>query len=238
MENEYMKDQKVRQAINYAINREGIASELLNGTVNPAYTIQSPGSVNYNPENKWYEYDPKKAKELLKEAGYEKGFKTTLQTSVDGSGQLIPVDIAEWIQRDLKEIGIELELDTQEWITYLAGYNDGMTSDVGMNQMSSGRTSPYFLSMVSHSQFAAPGGFNSGKYKNPTLDKLLDQASTSVEEKEALDLWKQAEEMIMEDAVVAPILNDSAPYIVNSRVKGFVIPSEEWYTLAPVWIEN
>ena len=237
-DNQYLKDQKVRQAVNYAIDREGIANELLKGTVNPAYTIQSPGSVNYSPDNKWYEYDPEKAKALLKEAGLEKGFKTTLQTSVDGSGQLLPVDIAEWIQRDLKAVGIDVTLDTQEWITYYSAYSDGMTSDVGMNQMSSGRTSPYFLSMVAHSEFVAPGGFNSGKYVNPSVDALLDQASTSTDVKEALDVWKQAETMIMEDAAFAPIVNDSAPYVVNERVKGFVVPSEEWYTLVPVWIEN
>lgn len=237
-DNEYMKNPKVRQAINYAIDREGIANELLKGTVNPAYTIQSPGSINYDPNKKWYEYDLEKAKELMKEAGLEKGFKTILQTSVDGSGQLLPVDIAEWIQRDLKKIGIDVTLDTQEWITYYSKYSDGMNPDVGMNQMSSGRTSPYFLSMVSHSEFVAPGGFNSGKYVNPELDALLDSASTSVDEKEALDLWKQAEAKIMEDAAFAPIVNDSAPYVVNPRVKGFVVPSEEWYTLAPVYLEE
>lgn len=237
-ENQYMKNQKVRQAINYAIDREGIANELLKGTVHPAYTMQSPGAVNYSADNKWYEYDVEKATQLMKEAGMENGFKTTLQTSVDGSGQLLPVDIAEWIQRDLKKIGIDVTLDTQEWITYYSGYNEGMTSDVGMNQMSSGRTTPYFLSMVAHSDFVAPGGFNSGKYINKSLDALLDKASTSVNEEEALATWKQAEKAIMDDAAFAPIVNDSAPYVVNDRVKGFVVPSEEWYTLAPVWIEN
>lgn len=237
-DNKNMKNQKVRQAINYAINREGIANELLNGTVTPAYTIQSPGAINYDAEKKWYEYDPEKAKQLLKEAGLEARFKTTLQTSVDGSGQLIPVDIAEWIQRDLAEIGIDVTLDTQEWITYYSAYSNGMKPDVGMNQMSSGRTSPYFLSMVAHSEFVAPGGFNSGKYVNTRLDKILDKASTSVDENNALELWKQAESIIMEDAAFAPIVNDSAPYVINSRVKGFVIPSEEWYTLAPVYIEE
>ncbi|WP_110926450.1 ABC transporter substrate-binding protein [Bacillus massiliglaciei] len=237
-DNEYMKNEKVRQAINYAINREGIASELLKDTVHPAYTMFSPGSSVFDPEQKWYKYDPEKAKELMKEAGLENGFQTTLQTSVDGSGQLVPVDIAEWIQRDLKEIGIDLKLDTQEWITYYSKYSDGMDSDVGMNQMSSGRTSPYFLSMVAHSEFVAPGGFNSGKYVNKDLDALLDQASTSVNEEEANKTWKEAERLVMEDAAFAPIVNDSAPYVVNSRVKGFIVPSEEWYSLTNVTVEN
>ncbi|WP_078409051.1 ABC transporter substrate-binding protein [Priestia abyssalis] len=235
-ENDIMKNQKVRQAINYAIDREGIANELLKGTVHPAYTIQSPGNMGHDPNEKWYEYDPEKAKELLAEAGYKDGFTTTLRTSVDGSGQLLPVDIAEWIQRDLKKVGIDLKLDTKEWISYFSQYNEGMPNDVGMNQMSSGRTTPYFLAMVAHSQFKAPGGFNSGKYINSNLDKVMDAASTSVNEQEALEQWKKAEAMIMEDAAFAPIVNDSAPYVVHSRVKDFVVPAEEWYTLAPVWL--
>ena len=234
MDNEIMQNKLVRQAINYAIDREGIANELLNGTVTPAYTIQSPGSSNYDKSKKWYEYNPEKAKELLAEAGYAEGFSTVLQTSVDGSGQLIPVDIAEWIQRNLAEVGITVKLDTQEWITYLAAFNDGMTEDVGMNQMSSGRNTPYFLSMVTHSSFSAPGGFNSGKYQNAELDAVLDGAATSLDEVEAMQLWDKAEEMIMEDAALAPVVNDSAPYVVNPRVKGFVVPAEEWYSLAQV----
>lgn len=237
-ENEIMKNLKVRQAINYAINREGIATELLLGTVTPAYTMQTPGAYNYDSNNKWYEYNPEKAKELLKEAGYEDGFETILQTSVDGSGQLIPVDIAEWIQRDLAEIGIDVKLETKEWITYLSAYNEGMSKEVGMNQMSSGRTTPYWLSIIAHSDFKAPGGFNSGKYENKVLDDLLDRAATSIDPTEASQLWGEAEKIIMEEAVNVPVLNDSAPYVLHPRVKGFVIPSEEWYTLASVWIEN
>lgn len=237
-ENEIMKDKKVRQAINYAINREGIANELLRGSVHPAYTIQSPGNLGHDPNRKWYEYDPEKAKELLAEAGYEDGFSTVLQTSVDGSGQLLPVDIAEWIQRDLDNVGIDVELDTSEWITYFSDYNEGMDNEVGMNQMSSGRTTPYFLAMVAHSEFKAPGGFNSGRYDNKELDKLMDAASTTIDQDEAITLWKDAEKMIMEDAAFAPIVNDSAPYVVHPRVKDFVVPAEEWYTLAPVWIEQ
>jgi peptide/nickel transport system substrate-binding protein len=237
-DNEIMQNQKVRQAINYAINREGIANELLNGTVHPAYTMQSRGNVGFDPERRWYEYDPEKAMELLEEAGYGDGFSTTFQTSVDGSGQLLPVAIGEWIQRDLANVGIDVTLDTSEWISYLATYNDGMDENVGFNQMSSGRTSPYFLAMVSHSDFAAPGGFNSGKYIDPELDEVILNAVTAIDQDESLELWNQAEEMIMEDAAFAPIVNDSAPYVVHPRVQGFVVPAEQWYTLTPVWIQE
>lgn len=238
MDNSIMKNKKVRQAINYAIDRQAIANNLLKGTVKPAYTIQSPANLGYDPSRKWYKYNPAKAKELLKEAGYTKGFSTTLRTSVDGSGQLLPTEIAQWIQRDLKKVGINLKIETSEWISYLANFPEGMPKTVGMNQMSSGRTTPYFLSMIANSKFMAPGGYNSGKYNNPKLDKVLNDATTSLNQNDSLKLWKKAETMMMEDAGWAPIVNDSAPYVLSSNVHNFVIPAEEWYSLNNVWVSE
>lgn len=237
-DNDYMKNKKVRQAINYAIDRRGLTKHLLRDTASPAYSMMSPGSPLYDPQENTYEYNPEKAKQLLKEAGYENGFRTILKTSVDGSGQLIPVDMAEWIQRDLGKIGIKVSLQTQEWISYLADYNNGMSEEIGMNQMSSGRTTPYFLAIASHSDYSAPGGFNSGKYKNKVLDKKMDAAANTASVEDANQLWKEAEKMIIEDAPFAPIVNDSAPYVVHPRVQDFVVPAEEWYTLAPVWVKK
>jgi len=237
-DNPIMQDIRVRQAINYAIDREGIAKELLKGSVSPAYTMQAPANSGYDSSRGWYEYNPEKAKQLLEEAGLADGFKTTIRTSIDGSGQLIPVDIVEWIQRDLAEVGIDLTIDSKEWISYFASFSEGMPEDVGMNQMSSGRTSPFWLAMVAHSSFKAPGGFNSGKYDNPEIDAVMDAAAIEADPEEAKKLWAKAEEMIMEDAAFVPVLNDNAPYVMHQRVKGFVVPSEEWYDLSIVSIED
>ncbi|ATY85901.1 peptide ABC transporter substrate-binding protein [Kyrpidia spormannii] len=235
-QNQYMKSKDVRQAINYAIDREGLAKDLLKGTVQPAYTIQSPANIAYDPSKKWYLYDPEKAKQLLAKAGYPNGFETTLMTSVDGSGQLLPVPMAEWIQRNLAAVGIRVKLDTREWISYLSGYTNGMPPEVGMNQMSSGRTTPYFLAMIAHSKFKAPGGFNSGQYVNPQLDDVMDRAATARTQEESVALWKQAEKIVMEDAAFAPIVNDTAPYVLAPQVHGFIVPAEEWYNLSTVWL--
>ncbi|GAB7056326.1 MULTISPECIES: ABC transporter substrate-binding protein [unclassified Paenibacillus] len=236
--NPIMQKKEVRQAINYAINREGIANELLKGTAKPAYTIQSRGHEAFDPNKKWYEYDPEKAKQLLAQAGLPDGFETTFMTSIDGSGQLLPLPMAEWIQRDLAKVGIKLKIQTSEWIQYVNNFTNGMPPEVGMNQFSSGRTAPYFLAMVAHSAFKAPGGFNSGQYVNKEADQLMDMATHAINPDEAIKYWKQAEEMIMEDAAFAPIVNDTAPYVVSPNVKGFISPSEEWYDLVQVSIHN
>jgi peptide/nickel transport system substrate-binding protein len=236
--NKTMRSREVREAINYAINREAIATELLKGMARPAYSIQSPANVAFDPNEKSYRYDPKKARMLLAKAGYPNGFETALMTSVDGSGQLLPVPMAEWIQRDLAVVGIKVKLETQEWISYLRNYSNGMPPDVGMNQMSSGRTTPFFLEMISDSKFKAPGGFNSGQYVNPKLDALMDEASAMPAERTAIDKWRAAEKLVMDDAAFAPIVNDEAPYAVSKNVHGFTVPAQEWYDLTKVWISK
>ncbi|MFD2615727.1 ABC transporter substrate-binding protein [Terrilactibacillus laevilacticus] len=238
MENKEMKNIKVRQAINYAINRDGIANSLLKGSAMPANTIQAPGSSAYDPNKNYYPYNVEKAKQLMKEAGYGNGFTTTLRTSTDGSGQLIPTDIAEWIQRDLAKIGIKVKIDTQEWINYYSTFMQGMPPNVGMNQMSSGRTTPYFLSMIANSKYMAPGGMNSGRYDSKELDTLLNSATTAKNQEESIKLWKKAEDMMMKDPGWAPIVNDKAPYAISKSIKNFVNPAEEWYDLSNVWTTN
>ncbi|GAK04385.1 oligopeptide ABC transporter, periplasmic oligopeptide-binding protein OppA [Geomicrobium sp. JCM 19037] len=96
-----IQDVRVRQAIIKSINREEIAQDLMQGTATPATSMQTPGNTGYDPEFIDYEYDPQAARELLVEAGYDEGIEMVFQTSVDGSGQLIPVPIAERIQSDL-----------------------------------------------------------------------------------------------------------------------------------------
>ncbi len=229
-------DVRVRQAVNYAINREGMSADLLQGTTNPAYSVLPPANSAYEASEEYFEYDPDRAKELLAEAGYADGFETTLMTSVDGSGQIVPVPMAEYIQQDLADVGIRVKLDTTEWITYLTEWAEGIPSGTGMAQMSWGMTTPYWLRNVTSSTLQAPNGSNVGHYSNPELDEVMQQAATALDEATADDLWRKAAEIVHEDAALAPIVNDKAPYVLSADVQGFVNPSEEWYDLKSVWL--
>jgi peptide/nickel transport system substrate-binding protein len=229
-------DVRVRQAFNYAINREGMATDLLRGTVNPAYSVLPPANSAYETSEETYGYDPEKAKQLLAEAGYPNGFETTLMTSVDGSGQIVPVPMAEYIQQDLAKVGVTVNLDTTEWISYLSKWAEGTPTGVGMAQQSWGFTTPYWLYVVTSSTLQAPNGPNVGHYSNPELDAVMQQASTAPDEETANEFWRQAAQIIDEDAALAPIVNDKAPYVLSGNVQGFVNPSEEWYDLKAVWL--
>ncbi|MER2107697.1 MAG: ABC transporter substrate-binding protein [Solibacillus sp.] len=233
MNNKIIQDKKVRQAIAMAIDRKGMAETLLKGTATAAYSIQSPANEAYDPNFVDYEYNPEKAKQLLAEAGYPNGFDTVFQTSVDGSGQLIPVPMAEWIQQDLAEVGINVKLETYEWISYIGMWTN-MSEEIGFNQMSWGMTSPFHLYNIVHSA----SGANASNYSNDEVDSLINSALTATDPAQAVEHWKQAHQIIADDAAIIPIVNDTAPYAMASYVKGFVVPNQEWFDLTPVSIEQ
>jgi peptide/nickel transport system substrate-binding protein len=227
-------DPLVRQAISLAINREGMAHDLLKDTVTPAVSVLPPGNPAAVPDPSRYTYDPAKAEELLAQAGYANGFSTTLMTSVSGSGQILPVPMAEYIQQDLAKVGITVKIDATEWISYLTEASKGMPEGVAMAQMSWGMSSPYWLYIQNAAQLAAPNGPNITGHDNPALDALMEQAALATDDAAATELWKQAVVLSQADMNALPIVNDKAPYALSPEVHGFVSPSEEWYDLSTV----
>jgi peptide/nickel transport system substrate-binding protein len=234
--NDIMKNAKVRQAINFAIDREAISKSLLKDTAMPAYGLLVPGDPSFDPNFKPYPYNIEQAKKLLAEAGYPNGFETTLQTSVGGSGQIMPVAIAEWIQRDLGKVGIKVKLDTFEWITYLGVWLKGMTPEVGMNQMSWGFTAPFLLNLIAQTQWFSPVGLNSGYYSNKEVDEWILKAEQAKSDEEYQKYYKMVHEQVMKDAAYAPIVHDLSPYLMNKKVKGFVHAPEDWFSCVPISI--
>ena len=231
-------DVKVRQAVNYAIDRAGMARDLLQGTVLPAYSIVAPGGPVYDPDFTMYEYDLEKAKQLMAESSCADGFTSKWLVPTGGSGNIIPVPMAEWIQRDLRAIGVDIELETYEWQTYLGFWWKGIQPGEAAYMMSWGAVTPYFMDIAAHSKWFAPDGSNIGWYKNPDVDALLDQALVEVDDEARYELYRQANEIIAQDAAFVPVVHDSAPYLLSPRVHGFVHAPQEWMDFRTVWIEE
>jgi peptide/nickel transport system substrate-binding protein len=233
MKNPQLKDVRVRRAINMAIDRDGIAKEVYRGTGKPEYGMLSPGTWAYDPKFKMYEYDPDKAKALLAEAGLGSGFSFRYETFQYGTGQLFE----SWIQRDLKKIGVDAQINKSEWITYMHNWAQGYPPEVGMSEMGWGMTVPSWTGIVSRSDSRPPNGLNSGWYDNPKLDELLNKAIAEGDEAKSRALYQQANHMIMEDAAYVPLVDDLQPILLAKNVKGFVNPPEDWFDLSTVWIE-
>ena len=238
MKDKKMQDPLVRRAINMAIDKERMARELLRETAKVARGLQAPGCPSYEPDFFDYAYNPREAKMLLEEAGYPEGFKMTFQTSTAGSGQLLPIQIAEWIKQDLEKVGIDCKLDLHEWIHYIELWARGIPDGVEANQISWGMSSDYWLEIVAHSKSYAPNGRNSGYYRNVKVDEFLDKARVEHDEQKRVVLYRKANALITKDAAYVPIVNDLAPIVMNNKVKGFIHAPSEWYDFSKIWVEE
>ncbi len=239
MQNEHFKKKLVRQAVSYAIDRKSMAKYLLKDTAEPGiYGLLPPVNTAYDANMRAYEYNTEKAKELLAQAGYPNGFQTILHISVDGSGQMIPVPMMEYIQSDLKKVGIDAKIEAFEWVTYLGIWSKGMKPEVGIMQLSWGQPNPNWLSIVLHSRWSAPKGSNAGHYQNPALDRVMDAAVQETDPGKARLLWQEANRMATEDAALAAVVHDRISLAMSPKVKGFVHPGLEWWTFRTVWLDQ
>nr|WP_269809097.1 ABC transporter substrate-binding protein [Enterovibrio nigricans] len=119
-------DKRMRQAVNYAINKKALVEGVLEGTAEVAAGPTPPAFAwAYNDSLQPYPYDPEKAKALIKDAGHE-GAKLTFYVTEGGSGMLDPVPMGTAIQADLKAVGLDTAIETYEWNTFLGKVNPGL----------------------------------------------------------------------------------------------------------------
>ncbi len=252
MKDPLFQDKRVRQALNYAINRRALVQDLLHDTAFPMENgIVPPGMLSFDPEYTGYTYDPAKAKKLLAEAGHPDGITTTFVTSTDGSGQLMPVPIAERVQSDMRVIGVDMKIQATEWVSYFTKWISGGFKDVGAAQMSFGAPDPFWLEQTIGCTFAVGevGGLNTGYYCNPEVDAVMKAARHAPPPKpgdayepwglstEAVELWRKADRMATEDAALMLVLSDKNPFAYNKRVRGKVQTALEWFTFRTIWLE-
>ncbi len=216
-------DKRVRQAINYAIDKEAMVNEILQGTAEVASSPTPPAFAwAHNDALKPYPYDPEKAKALIEEAGHA-GATLTFYVTEGGSGMLDPVPMAAAIQADLAKVGLDVEIETYEWNTFLSQVNPGLEGKADMAEMAWMTNDPDTLPYLALRTEAFPdkGGFNSGYYSNPEVDKLLEAARSSTDQAERARLYKEMQEIVYEDAPWAFIANWKQNAATSDRVEGF-----------------
>ncbi|MFN7277005.1 MAG: ABC transporter substrate-binding protein [Betaproteobacteria bacterium] len=203
-------DARVRQAVNMAVNKERIV-KIINNRAVPATQPLPPSMPGYDKDFKGYAYDPAKAKELLKEAGLEKGFKTTLYVfNVDPNPR-----IAQAIQQDLKEIGVEVALKNLAQANVIAAGGKPKTAPMiwsgGMAWIADFPDPSNFYGPILGCAGATAGGWNWSWYCNKELDKRAEAAdamSDPAKAAERAQAWKTVFTDIMKDAPWIPVFNE------------------------------
>lgn len=226
-------DKRVRQAANYAVNRDGLV-HLMNGTVRAAAGFVPPEDPAFGTPVEKYAYNPDKAKALLAEAGYgpEKPVKLKLLISASGSGQLLPVQMNQLIQQNLKAVGFDVEIAMQEWgqLTTTFRQQLGAEQRQGANaiNMSLSFPGPAEWYRWFYGENTPPTGSNWGYWKNSDFDKIMDQIQTTFDPNAQNALLAKAHEVMVDDAPWVFIVHDLNPRALSPKVKGFE-PAQSWY---------
>jgi ABC-type transport system substrate-binding protein len=223
-------DPRVRQAINYAVNKEEIAEFVLGGAVRVSDAPISPGIFGYVPVGD-YGYDPEMARQLLAEAGYPDGFSTTLYSPV--GRYLQDIQTTEAIQSQLAEVGIVAEIETLEWAAYLELTRQPAESNtVPMAMLGWGTVTgdaDYGLFALFHTSEHVPAGSNRSFYSNAMVDSLLDEARTNPDPALREQLYADAMQLIWDDAAWLFLHSETQLVAVRDNVVGLVIHPTERY---------
>ncbi|MEM9551621.1 MAG: ABC transporter substrate-binding protein [Pseudomonadota bacterium] len=218
-------DKRVRQAANYAINKEAIVNDVLEGTAEVAAGPTPPAFAwAYNDALEPYPYDPEKARALISEADAD-GAELTFYVTEGGSGMLDPVAMGTAMQADLEAVGFDVKIETYEWNTFLGEVNPGLEGKADMAQMAWMTNDPDTLPFLALRSAAWPdqGGFNSGYYSNPKVDELLEAARVSTDQAERAQLYQEMQAIVQEDAPWVFVANWKQNAVTSDRVENFAL---------------
>jgi peptide/nickel transport system substrate-binding protein len=211
------KDLKVRQAIAYAINKHDFVDVVLEGNGTVAESYLASGLEGHNPEQKGYQYDLAKAKNLMNEAGYPDGFDLTLTARSDRDNLL-----AQTLQGQLREIGINVIIERVENAVFLEKCGAGEIQASFGNWAGTTSDADNPLRGVFYGPNA--GTNNRTWYQNPVMDELLDKAITVSDDNERAKIYHEVEKLIHDDVAVIPLFFEVAGIAAKNDIGGVFVP--------------
>ncbi len=212
---------QVRIALNHAINKKAIIKAVYQKMALPAITPIPPNIWAHNGLIKDFDYDPEKAKALLKSAGYPQGFKMDIWTmSAQREYNPDAKKMAELIQQNLKDVGIEVEIETYEYGAFLDKVRRGEHHAALMGWISdNGDPDNFFTPLLSCA--ATLTGTNSSFWCDQKFNKIIHQASSKMQTSARRNLYYYAQEYFKAASPWVPIAHARQHIILNPRVKNF-----------------
>ena len=227
-------DVRVRQALNYCVDRAGMV-QLLNGTAEPAVGFFKATDPNFGTPQNQYTLNPARGRALLAEAGYnaQRPLRLKVGISASGSGQMLPLPMNEFVQANLKEhCGVEVTFDVVDWNTLLGALR------VAPDQPAWLGADAVNISLVSSdpSQMArwflsanfSPAGSNAGHWRDQRFDTAFGALEVERDPARATQQIRQAHERLVDDAPWLYIVHDLNPRAMSRRVRGVVSP-QSWF---------
>jgi peptide/nickel transport system substrate-binding protein len=198
------RDPRVRLAMNYAINREGITQKILRGFATAAGELSPPSYTGYDPELP-PRYDLDKAKALMKEAGYENGFSVTMMAP--NNRYIEDARIAEAVAAMLAKINIKVDLQTMPKAQYWQRFDERAADIMMIGWQSDTQDSANFYEFLTMTpnKDTGYGQYNAGNYSNPEVDRLTIETQTMTDKQARAEVLKQIERILYDDAALIPL---------------------------------
>ena len=232
-----LDDPKVRQALNYTVNKEQINSAVLEGLMVPAKGIIPPGFPSYTEGLRGYEYNPEKAKQLLLESKYGANLEEIplITLSISGSfGADLPLDM-EVMLKEWEELGLRVEIQQTEWATYLQDLHGRRYQMFRIGWGADYPDPENFLDILFHSK----SDNNHTGYNNSLVDSLLERARVERSREARFALYNQAEQIILDDAPWIPLWHSGERNVlIKSNVKDYLLTPMTLPKYRYVYFEN
>ncbi len=218
-------DERLRQAINYGIDKPKMVKYMMNGMATAAEGGFIPKGLPGHGENIGYRFNPVKARELVRAYQKEKGNlpKITLTTVQEY------VDVCEYIQAQLSKIGLNIEVNVVPGPTMRDGKATGKFAFFRANWGADYPDAENFLSLYYSKNFA-PEGPNYAHYKNQKFDELYLKSFQINDEKKRGEIYREMDSLMMQSAPIVPLFYDQTSIFTRKNVKGF--------TMSPVKLLN
>lgn len=213
---------KVREAINYAINRDALVKVAFAGYATPATGVVPPAIAFAEPFKAW-PYDPAKARALLKEAGYPNGFETTLWSSHNHS---TAQKVLQFTQQQLAQVGVKVKLTAMDAGQRAEEVEGKGQKESGVRMFYTGWSAStgeadWALSPLFASQNWPPTLFNTAFYSNPQVDKDLTEALKTTDNAQKASLYKNAQEIIWKESPWVPLVVEKLVSAHSKSLSGF-----------------
>ena len=226
-EQEPFNDVKVRQAFAHATNNEGIAKVLLQKTVVPAVGILPPGMPGYSEDLEGLAYDPQLAKKLLAESSYKEASKLPpIVFGTSGIGDTDPL-AAALIEMYADTLGVDIELHQVSWDAFQQDLYDNIFQMFMLGWVADYPDPENFLDI----QFYSNSEQNHSRYDNPKVDALLEEARRELDHEKRMELYRRAEEIIVNESPWIPIYHGINYVLVKPYVEGLMISPQGEYHL-------
>lgn len=226
-----LDDVRVRKALAYALDRESLVKNVTGGGELEAYTLTPPNAFGYTSKTN-IPYDPKRAKELLAEAGYANGVgfpKFKLLYNTTEVHQKIALAIQEMWK---KSLGIEIQLENQEWKTFLENKRT-MNYEICRASWVGDYIDPdTFLQL-----FITNGGNNETGWSNPVYDQLVKNAAAATNEAERFEYFQQAEKILNDEVPIIPIYTYVRNRLVSPSVKNWKNHLQDFWVYKDLYLE-